>query len=159
MARMQRVLVSACLLGAACRYDGKAQPVAGIEALLERCEAIPVCPEQLGGLPTPRSPAERQGGRVINRDGADVTDAFSRGAAQALAIARLYGAEIALLKSRSPSCGCREIYDGHFAGRTIPGRGVTAEALAGAGVAVFDENQTEAFYETLKGHCNDSLQQ
>lgn len=159
MANRPRVLVSACLLGTACRYDGQSQPIQGIEALLESCEAIPVCPEQLGGLSTPRSPAERRDGRVVNRTGDDVTDAFARGAAQTLEFARLYGAKIALLKSRSPSCGSREIYDGQFSGRTVPGRGVTAEVLSSEGLSVFDENQMDAFYETLKGHRYDSLQQ
>ena len=159
MAQKPRVLISACLLGEPCRYDGKSQPVAGIEALLEDCEAIPVCPEQLGGLPTPRCPAERHCGRVVNRAGEDVTDAFERGASAALELARRYDARLALLKSRSPSCGSREVYDGRFTGILIPGKGVTAEALTCAGIAVYDENQLDAFIKALKGTDDDSLQQ
>ncbi len=159
MDQKPRVLVSACLLGAACRYDGKSQALPGLEALLERCEVIPVCPEQLGGLPTPRTPSERREGRVVSRDGADVTDAFARGAGEALRLARLLGAECALLKARSPSCGSREVYDGSFTGRVIPGQGVTAQALTAAGIAVYDENALEEFLEALKGQSHDTLQQ
>ncbi len=151
MEHKPRVLVSACLLGAACRYDGKSQALEGLQALLERCEPIPLCPEQLGGLPTPRTPSERRGGRVISRDGADVSEAFTRGAEEALRLSRLLDVKVALLKARSPSCGSREIYDGSFAGRTIPGRGVTAEALMAAGIAVYDESALEDFLEALKG--------
>ena len=88
MERRPRVLVSACLLGAACRYDGKSQALERLQTLLERCEPIPLCPEQLGGLPTPRTPSERRGRRVVSRDGADVTAAFTRGAEEALRLAQ-----------------------------------------------------------------------
>ena len=160
MDKRERVLVSACLLGVSCRYDGVGKALPGIEGLLARCEAIPVCPEQLGGLPTPRVPSERRDSRVVNREGADVTEAFRRGAAQALEIARLYGARFAVLKARSPSCGSREIYDGSFTGRTVPGEGITAQTLREAGIAVFDETRLDVLYETLKGKMtDDSLQQ
>ena len=135
-----RMLISACLLGVKCRYDGGGQALPELTALMARYELIPVCPEQLGGLPTPRTPSERRDGRVVARDGTDVTDAFRRGAEQACRIARLYGARLALLKARSPSCGHREIYDGSFTGRRIPGSGVTAEALAAMGLSLYDEN-------------------
>ena len=151
MKRKPKVLVSACLLGIACRYDGGAKSVASLEALLERAELIPFCPEQLGGLPTPRMPSERRGARVFNREGADVTDAFERGSVQALKLAQLFGAEYALLKARSPSCGNLEIYDGTFSGRTIPGQGVAATALEEAGLALFNETQLDALYDALKG--------
>ena len=137
MDRKPRVLVSACLLGAACRYDGCSQALSGLETLLARCEPVPVCPEQLGGLPTPRTPSERRCGRVVSREGADVTDAFVRGAQEALRLARLLDS--------------REVYDGSFTGRTVPGMGVTAEALAAAGIAVYDENALDAFFDALKG--------
>lgn len=140
-----RMLVSACLLGVACRYDGGGQPLADLEALLKRYELIPVCPEQLGGLPTPRTPAERRNGRVVNRNGEDVTDAFLRGAEQVCALARLYGARLALLKGRSPSCGRGEIYDGSFTGHRVPGNGVTTEALLRMGVEVFNEDDVEQY--------------
>ena len=132
-----RVLVSACLLGAACRYDGKCAEVEAIRR--EACARgwIPVCPEQLGGLCTPRTPAERQENRVCTRDGGDVTEAYRRGAEEALRLAHLYGAKYAVLKERSPSCGSGTIYDGTFSGAKIPGDGVTAQRLKAAGVDTF----------------------
>ena len=133
------MLISACLLGVQCRYDGNAQAIEGLDRLMERYTLIPICPEQLGGLPTPRTPSERREGRVVTRDGRDVTAAFLHGAAQACRIAQLYGAKLALLKARSPSCGFGEIYDGSFTGRRIPGNGVTAEALSAMGVEVYSE--------------------
>ena len=154
-----KLLVSACLLGLPCRYDGKSQALEGLDGLLERCEPIPVCPEQLGGLPTPRTPSERLGRRVISQDGADVTEAFTRGAREALRLAKLLGVRHALLKARSPSCGSRSIYDGSFTGHTIPGQGVTAEALTAAGIKVYDESALNALCEALKGTENDSIQQ
>lgn len=152
MAARERVLVSACLMGVRCRYDGKAQGIHLLDALLACCEPIPVCPEQLGGLPTPRSPSERAGDRVLSREGADVTDAFARGAEEALRLAKLYGVRCALMKARSPSCGSREIYDGSFTGRTVPGAGVAAKALMDAGVSVYDEAQLDALLARLKGN-------
>ena len=144
------MLISACLMGIECRYDGCGQALPELDALMTLCQLIPVCPEQLGGLPTPRTPSERRCGRVVTRDGADVTDAFRRGAAQACRIARLYGVRLALLKARSPSCGHGEIYDGSFTGRRVPGSGVTAEALAAMGVAVYSEADTEALIDAIK---------
>lgn len=142
-----RVLVSQCLLGAPCRYDGRC---AGNEDVRREAAArgwIPVCPEILGGLPTPRVPAERQGERVVARDGADVTAAYRRGAEEALRLARLYGAKYALLKERSPSCGSGAVYDGAFCGRLVPGDGVTAALLKAHGVAVFGETELAKLIE------------
>ncbi|MBQ6347638.1 MAG: DUF523 domain-containing protein [Clostridia bacterium] len=147
MASRPRMLISACLLGVECRYDGGGQVLPALDALMARYELIPVCPEQLGGLPTPRTPAERQGDRVVDREGRDVTEAFSLGAAQACHLARLYGARLALMKARSPSCGCGEIYDGSFSGRRIPGSGITAERLSAMGVAVYTEADAEALIQ------------
>ncbi len=147
-----RILVSACLLGVACRYDGKGQAIPRLNELLAACEVIPVCPEQLGGLPTPRTPSERVGEKVLARDGTDVTCAFARGAAEALRLARLTGARLALLKARSPSCGSGEIYDGSFTGRTVPGNGVAAQALVDAGIDIFNEGQIDLFLSKLKGN-------
>ena len=112
------VLVSACLLGVACRYDGasKGLPDSVLRELMARHTLVPACPEQLGGLPTPRAPSERLGSRVVARTGADVTDAYTRGAQQTLALAQRFGCTAALLKQRSPSCGKGEIYDGTFTG-------------------------------------------
>lgn len=109
-----KILISACLLGIPCRYDGKAKPQPWAEALAARHDLVPVCPEQLGGLPTPRTPSERRGDRVVMNTGADVTEQYRRGAEAALRLCRLTGCEAAILKERSPSCGCGEIYDGSF---------------------------------------------
>ncbi len=139
------LLVSACLLGVACRYDGQSRPLdAGLlERLRDRYALIPVCPEQLGGLPTPRLPAERRGGGVYTGSGGDVTAQYLRGAAETAHIAAFFGCEKALLKQRSPSCGSGEVYDGSFTGTLRPGGGVAAEALKAAGIAVFGESEIE----------------
>ena len=135
-----RLLVSACLLGLRCRYDGGSQPRADVIALGEKHELIPVCPEQLGGLPTPRPPAEIQGdGRVLNRNGQDVTEAYERGAEETLRLCRTLRCEGAVLKARSPSCGCARVYDGTFTGALIPGQGLAARRLTDAGIPVWSE--------------------
>lgn len=145
-----RVLVSLCLTGAACRYDGRDNGI-DLRALMDRAELIPVCPEQLGGLSTPRIPAERRGARIVTREGADVTAAFIRGAEQAALLAEKFGARYALLKARSPSCGVREIYDGSFSGVKVPGMGVTAESLKAMGLALYDEQHISDLIEKLDG--------
>lgn len=141
------ILVSACLLGVGCRYDGKNVPDEAVLALLGRHTLIPVCAEVLGGLPTPRISSERRGERVINRAGEDVTAAFDRGAAEVLRLAALYGARAAILKERSPSCGSGVIYDGSFTGALTSGWGVAAERLARSGVTVYGESQVAALVE------------
>ena len=138
------LLISACLLGCACRYDGKSKPHPLAVELARRGLAVPVCPEQLGGLPTPREPSERRADTVVSRSGADVTAPFRRGAEQALHLARLYGCKAAVLKERSPSCGSGEVYDGTFSGRLIPGDGVTAALLKANGIAVYGESALAA---------------
>ena len=113
---------------------------------------IPICPEILGGLPTPRVPAERQGERVINQRGEDVSAAYERGAREARHLFSLYNAKAALLKAKSPSCGKGEIYDGSFSRHLKEGNGVTAEALLSAGIPVFTEKEIpalEAFLASL----------
>lgn len=117
---------------------------------LPRLRLVPVCPEILGGLPTPRTPSERQGERVVSKTGADVTAAYQKGAEETLRLARLFGCRKALLKERSPSCGRGQIYDGSFSGRLIPGDGVTARLLEQEGIAVFGESQLQQLLETLK---------
>ena len=144
-----RVLVSACLLGARCRYDGASKPLPGLERLLSVIDPVPVCPEQLGGLPTPRTPAERCGDRVVTRDGTDVTTQYERGAQEALRLAQLTGCMLALLKEKSPSCGCGRIYDGTHTGTLTGGNGVTAELLLQNGVRVFGETQLEELLNSL----------
>lgn len=142
-ASREPVLISACLLGAACRYDGKSKPIDGLERLLERYQLIPVCPEQLGGLPTPRVPAERISDQVVAKDGRDVTGAYMRGAEEALRLAQLFGCKKAILKERSPSCGSGTIYDGTFSGRLTSGDGVTVALLKENGLRVYGESQVE----------------
>ncbi len=140
-----RVLVSACLLGVNCRYNGIPKEDAAGKELLAREDItlIPVCPEQLGGLPTPRTPSERKGELVVSSEGEDRTEAFARGAKEALRIAKLYGCAVAILKERSPSCGNKAIYDGNFTGTVVQGEGVTAELLRKNGVKVFGESELE----------------
>ena len=133
------ILVSACLLGLPCRYDGRSKPHEGVLALGEKHVLIPVCPEQLGGLPTPRPPAEWQGARIVNRAGADVTEAYLRGAEGAARIARLCMCRCAVLKERSPACSCAGVYDGSFSGVLVPGKGSAARALEAAGIPVLGE--------------------
>ena len=140
------ILVSRCLLGEPCRYDGRSVPVPELEKLRQAGHVlIPVCPEVLGGLPTPRPPAERQpDGRVVNRAGEDVTAAYLEGAGRTLALAREAGCTLAVLKAKSPSCGCHEIYDGSFTGRLVPGQGVAARLLEESGVRVVDETELDS---------------
>lgn len=135
----ERILVSACLLGMPCRYDGKSVSCQAVLRQIGQAELVPVCPEILGGLPTPRTPAERRGDAVVTRDGRDVTAEYLRGAQEALRLARLFGCTRAILKSKSPSCGCGPIYDGSFSGRLIPGEGVAAQLLRENGIEVCDE--------------------
>ena len=138
-----KILVSACLLGAACRYDGRSKPHPGVIELMKHHQLVPVCPEQLGGLPTPRTPSERRGDRVIMADGADVTEQYRRGAEEALRLCRLLGCEAAVLKERSPSCGKGQIYDGTFTGTLTAGWGVTAELLRQNGIPVYGESEID----------------
>ena len=141
-APLSPILVSACLLGEPCRYDAKSMPCDAVRALGRDRELVPVCPEQLGGLPTPRIPSEIQpDGSVVDREGNDRTDVFHSGAQAALRIARKYGCKQAILKAKSPSCGVHEVYDGSFSGTVVPGRGITASLLANAGLEVLDETE------------------
>ena len=139
----QPLLISACLLGVRCRYDGESRAVQAAEALAERYQLIPVCPEQLGGLTTPRPPAERRAERVVAKDGRDVTEQYRRGAEETLRLAQLFGCEAAVLKERSPSCGSGAVYDGTFTGTVIPGDGVTAQLLKANGIQVVGESRAE----------------
>ena len=137
-------MVSACLLGTPCRYDGASRPcgeLARLEVLGHRL--IPVCPEVMGGLPTPRDPAERQGDKVISCAGKDVTKAYTKGAETALYFAKLNHVDFAVMKAKSPSCGKGLIYDGTFTGNKIPGNGVTVELLNANGIPVFTEDELD----------------
>ena len=140
------ILVSACLLGIACKYSGGDNACPALLQALQQSghTLIPVCPEVYGGLPTPRPPAERCGDRVLTEAGADVTAQYRRGAEAALQLARLYGCRAAILKANSPSCGHGTIYDGTFSGKKIPGSGVAAELLEQNGIAVYTDEDCAA---------------
>lgn len=140
---MKKILVSACLLGTPCRYDGKSKPNNGVIALGDKYELIPVCPECLGGLETPRLPAEIQGERVVRIDGVDVTAEYNKGAQRTLEIAKSNIVDIAVLKSKSPSCSKGQIYDGTYSKTLIDGKGITARLLEKNFITVIDENELE----------------
>lgn len=133
------IICSACLLGVKCRYDGKSKTDEKVLELAKKEVLIPVCPEQLGGLPTPREPAELTERKVITKSGKDVTVNFVVGADQVLQLAKLLGVKEAILKQYSPSCGCGLIYDGTFSGKIISGDGVTAALLKANGIKVISE--------------------
>lgn len=133
-----KILVSACLLGENCKYNGKNNYSERVAAYVVGHEVIPVCPEVLGGLPIPRDPAEIVESVVTNCKGVSVDRQFRKGAEEALRIAGENGIDLAILQSRSPSCGARQIYDGTFTGRLIPGQGVFAGLLRENGFRVMD---------------------
>jgi len=145
------LLVSACLVGIPCRYDGGSCPNGLLQALAMQGDILPLCPEVLGGLPTPRPPAEIQGGDggdvvegqawVVNTEGKDVTAEFLAGAQKTLRIAHRWGIKEAILKARSPSCGVGQIHDGSFSGRLVEGDGVTATLLKREGIIVKSEEE------------------
>lgn len=134
-------IVSACLAGIKCRIDGGAKPCQNVIELVRQGKAIPVCPEQLGGLPTPRTPSEQKKDRIVAKDGKDVTFNFEKGAEEALKIALLAGCKEAILKSKSPSCGSGKVYDGTFSGRLINGDGVFVKLLKKNNIYVRSENE------------------
>ncbi|MDP3848738.1 MAG: DUF523 domain-containing protein [Pseudomonas sp.] len=159
---MQKILVSACLLGQPVRYDGGGHgPFAALLQWQQQGRVVALCPEVAGGLPTPRPPAEivgGQGGQVLDGlialysvDGSDVSGAFVAGARQAEQLVRAHGIQIAVLKARSPSCGNQQTYDGSFSGQLVAGEGVTAAALRRMGVRVFNETQLSQVQALLDG--------
>ena len=137
-----KIMVSACLLGENCKYSGGNNRNEKVLAYVAGHEVIPVCPEVMGGLPTPRVPAEIVNGIVINREGVNVDREYRLGAQTALEIAQREKIDLAILQPRSPSCGVKEIYDGTFSGKRIPGQGVTARLLSDNGFAVMDAEET-----------------
>lgn len=139
------ILVSACLLGVNCRYDGKNNKNSELCLIMNKYNLIPICPEQLGGMTTPRLPSEIIGGRVINSQGRDISYHFIKGAQEALYIAKAYNCKRAILKSKSPSCGYGSIYDGSFSGKLIDGNGICAEMLINNGIEIFTENDLVYF--------------
>ena len=144
---MEHILVSACLCGKDCKWDGgnnKNQKLLDyMESMKGKAEFHEVCPEQMGGLSTPRPASEilAGDGRVVNTEGQDVTEEFERGAQMALEIAQKYGCTLAILKERSPSCGCHGIYDGTFSKKIVDGMGKTAELLTKNGIRVIGETE------------------
>ena len=155
-----KILVSACLLGIPCRYDGAGKADPAIEKLRQGGHTlIPVCPEQMGGMETPREPSEcrRDGGRVqvMNRKGQDVTEYFEKGGEEALKIAKLYGCRYAILKERSPSCGSGIIYDGTFSGAKTAGDGVTARLLKEHGIKVVGESGISSLISEISSDMMD----
>lgn len=136
-----KIVVSKCLLGYPCRYDGRSVPCKEVIDLQSNHQLIPVCPEELGGLPTPRVPAEIVGDRVIRQDGIDVTAEYSLGAKLALTYALEEGCKLAILKSKSPSCGKGQICDGTFSGTLKGGDGITVRLFESKGIEVINEKE------------------
>lgn len=134
-----KILVSACLLGENCRYNGGNNLIEKIKRLEEKHEIYPFCPEVEGGAPIPRIPCEIVNHRVVDKEGNDLTDLFMRGAESTLRLVQKERIEAAILKQRSPSCGYGKIYDGSFSGNIIIGNGITADLLAKKGVKIFTE--------------------
>ena len=135
-----KILVSACLMGQNCKYNGGNNYSEKVMEFVTGHEVIAVCPESLGGLPIPRVPSEIKDGTVINREGVSVDKEFREGAAKALKIALDNDVGLAILQSRSPSCGTKEVYDGTFSGTKIPGKGIFAQLLSEAGIKVVEPN-------------------
>ena len=143
MEEKERILISACLVGDNCRYDGKNNLSPKIAALLEKYELVPFCPECEGGLKTPRTPSERQGDKIITKDGRNVTKQYERGAELAWNICFYLKIKVAILKENSPSCGVHKIHDGSFSGKLIEGVGTTTELLKEKGINVISEDEID----------------
>ena len=144
---MEKIIVSACLLGEKCRYDGMSKPCMQVISLKEKYTLVPICPEVLGGLKTPRIPAEIKEDLVIRQDGVDVSENYKIGAEKSLEIAKNNNCKIAILKSKSPSCGCGLIYDGTYSKKLIKGNGITADLFLKNGIKVINESEIHKLYE------------
>ena len=140
---MSKIIVSACLLGENCKYNGGNNYDPQVAALCEGREVIPVCPEVLAGLGIPRIPIEIKGGKVIRRDGAEVDAAIRTAVGEILEQIKDEDIQCAILKARSPTCGVRQVYDGTFSGKLVDGAGVLAQALKDAGYIVLDNEELE----------------
>jgi uncharacterized protein YbbK (DUF523 family) len=143
----EKLLISRCLLGENCKYNGGNNLCKAVEALKERYDLVPVCPECLGGLPIPREPSEIVGDKVLSRTGTDVTAQFQLGAERAVALAQKSGARLALLKERSPSCGFGTVYDGTFSGTVAAGNGIAAAELDKIGIKIYGESRIQALLD------------
>lgn len=146
---MKNVLISACLYGEKCRYDGGNNLISKLDEIKKICTLFPVCPEVAGGLSTPRNPSEIIGEKVIMNDGTDVTSGYKKGAEFALETALENGCEIALMKAKSPSCGSGKIYDGTFTRTLTDGDGIAVRLLKENGIKVFDETQIKELLEYI----------
>lgn len=135
------IIISACLVGICCRYDGKVKEYPQITELAKKHTLIPICPEQLGGRPTPRQPVEITGSSVLDKNGNDYTKEFKKGADEALKIALLNDCHLAIFKSKSPSCGFGKIYDGTFTRSLTDGNGITANLFNESGITVKNEDE------------------
>lgn len=147
---MEKVLISACLIGDNTKYDGTNNYVKDVTRLYPLCDLVIICPEVFGGLSTPRSPSEIKNGQVINKKGKDVTSNFNTGANMSLFIAKQNNVKYALLKENSPSCGSSKIYDGSFTGKKVDGKGITTTLLEKEGIKVFNEKQIDELIKLLE---------
>lgn len=150
-----KILVSACLLGENCKYNGGNNKNEKVSALAEKHTLIPICPECFGQLPIPRPPAEIVGNKVFNKLGTDITEHFNDGAEKTLYVAEESGCRIAVLKERSPSCGFGEIYDGTFTGKTTRGNGITAQLLYDNGIIILGESKIDKIDEYINDYINE----
>ena len=142
-----KILISSCLLGFNTKYNGKNNLNKDLENLKDKHEIIIFCPEQAGGLTTPRLPSEIQkDGRVLLKDSTDVTKNFIKGAEETVRLVEMMDIKYAILKAKSPSCGCGKIYDGTFSGNLIDGDGFTVRELKKLGVKIFNENNFQEFF-------------
>ena len=146
----EQILVSACLIGENCRFDGTGQKSDAILKLTAFYDIIPFCPEVSGGMKTPRPNSEIKDGKVIDVNGKDVTEFYHSGAYWAAAVCQLHSIHLAILKENSPSCGVHAIHDGSFSGKKIPGEGFTTARLRKMGVTVINENEAAALLEKLE---------
>ena len=144
---MEKILISACLVGDKTRYDGKGNYHPLVKELLEKYELVPFCSEVEGGLSIPRTPSEIKGERVINKAGKDVTRNYQAGAEKALNICKFLDIKIAILKDGSPACGVHQIHDGNFTGRKIKGMGITASLLSKNGIKVISEDEIQTLLD------------
>lgn len=147
---MEKVLISACLIGENTKYNGGNNFLKSVEKLYPLCDLIIICPEVMAGLKTPRSPSEIKNGKVINKANKDVTSFFKSGASLITYIAEQNNVKYALLKENSPSCGVHHIYDGTFSNNLIKGNGITTQELIKKGIQVFSEKEIDKLIEILK---------